>query len=123
MKLRTKQFALRIINLVASLPNTRTANAIGNQLVRSGASVGANYRAACRAKSKADFLHKLAIVEEEADESAYWLELLAEAGFVSSKRLESLRIEANELVAIIVAASITTLNRGKSEIRNRKSEL
>ena len=123
MKLRTKQFALRIINLVASLPNTRTANAIGNQLVRSGASVGANYRAACRAKSKADFLHKLAIVEEEADESAYWLELLAEAGFVSSKRLESLRIEANELVAIIVAASITTKNRGKSEIRNRKSEL
>lgn len=123
MKLRTKQFALRIINLAASLPNNRTANAIGNQLVRSGASVGANYRAACRAKSKADFLHKLAIVEEEADESAYWLELLAEAGFVSSKRLESLRIEANELVAIIVAASITTLNRGKSEIRNRKSEL
>ena len=123
MKLRTKQFALRIINLAASLPNNRTANAIGNQLVRSGASVGANYRAACRAKSKADFLHKLAIVEEEADESAYWLELLAEAGLVSSARLESLRIEANELVAIIVAASITTLNRGKSEIRNRKSEL
>ena len=75
-KNRTKQIALRVINLVESLPRTRSAEVIGKQLLRSGTSIGANYRAACRAKSTADLLHKLAIVEEEADESLYWMELL-----------------------------------------------
>ena len=79
MQSRTKQFALRIIKLVESLPNTRTGKVIGNQLLRSGTSVGANYRAACRAKSTADFINKLAIVEEEADESIYWIEILVES--------------------------------------------
>jgi four helix bundle protein len=73
MKARTKSFALRIIKLVEALPANRTADVVGKQLVRSGTSVGANYRAACRAKSNADFIAKMAIVEEEADESAFWL--------------------------------------------------
>ncbi len=76
---RTKQIALRVIRLVESLPNTKTAQIIGKQLLRSATSVGANYQAACRGKSTADILHKLAIVEEEADESLYWLELLIES--------------------------------------------
>ena len=76
---RTKQIALRVIRLVESLPNTYTAQIIGKRLLRSATSVGANYRAACRGKSTADILHKLAIVEEEADESLYWLELLIES--------------------------------------------
>jgi four helix bundle protein len=75
LKQRTKSFALRIIKVVDALPKTRSANVIGNQLLRSGTSVGANYRAACRARSPAEFVAKLGIVEEEADESGYWLEL------------------------------------------------
>jgi four helix bundle protein len=111
LKLRTRQFALRIINLVESLPNNRIANSIANQLIRSGTSVGANYRAVCRAKSTADFIHKLAIVEEEADETGYWLELLAECGLMPFARLRELLEEADEIVAIVVAASITTKQR------------
>ena len=79
LKARTKQFALRVIRLVESLPRGRTADVIGKQLLRSGTSVGANYRAACRAKSTADFISKMGTVEEEADESLYWMELLIEA--------------------------------------------
>ena len=85
MKERTKTFALRIIRLVESLPNTKIANVIGGQLLRSGTSVGANYRAACRAKSPADFVSKMGTVEEEADECFYWMELLIEAGIVEAK--------------------------------------
>ncbi len=90
MKRRTKQFALRIIRLVESLPKGRTANVIGQQLLRSGTSVGANYRAACRAKSNADFISKTRTVEEETDESLYWMELLIEAEIVEYTQLDSL---------------------------------
>ncbi|ODS33874.1 MAG: hypothetical protein SCARUB_00945 [Candidatus Scalindua rubra] len=104
MKHRTKQFALRVIRLVESLPKRQTADVLGKQLLRSGTSVGANYRAACRAKSTADFVYKMGIVEEETDESLYWMELLVEAGIMESKKLESLIKEANELLAITVAS-------------------
>ena len=110
MKRRTKQFALRVIRLVESLPRGRTADVIGGQLLRSGTSVGANYRAACRAKSAADFISKMGTVEEEADESLYWMELLVEAGIVLSEKLDALMKEADELVAITVA-SINTAKR------------
>ena len=105
---RTKQIALRIIRLVESLPNTNTAQIIGKQLLRSATSVGANYRAACRGKSTADILHKLAIVEEEADESLYWLELLIESEIVTEKKLSVLMSDINETVAMTVS-SIKTL--------------
>ena len=116
LKQRTKQFALRVIRLVESLPKNRTAEVIGNQLLRSGTSVGANYRAAYRAKSKADFIAKMGTVEEETDESLYWMELLIEAGIVKQVLLEPLMQEANELLAITVA-SITTARRGKRDAR------
>src|SRR5687768_7557799 len=99
MKTRTKRFAVRLIKLVASLPDTRTSGVIGKQLLRSGTSVGANYRSACRAKSTADFVFKLSIVEEEADESIYWMELLVESDLVQEALLEDLIDEANQLVA------------------------
>ena len=86
-KRRTKQLALRVIKTVESLPKNRTADVLGRQLLRSGTSIGANYRAACRGKSTADVIAKLRIVEEEADESAYWMELLVESGLVSEARL------------------------------------
>ena len=123
MKARTKRFALRIIKLVESLPETKSAGVTGKQLLRSGTSVGANYRSACRAKSTADFSFKLSIVEEEADESVYWMELLVEAGIMRQSLLSGLMDEANQLVAIIVS-SIKTLKlkrNPKSQIRNPKS--
>jgi four helix bundle protein len=112
MKRRTKQFALRAVQLVEALPRGRTADVLGRQLLRSGTSVGANYRAACRAKSTADFIAKMGIVEEEADESMYWMELLVEAGIVKAERLESLMKEGNEILAITVA-SINTARKHK----------
>ncbi len=117
MKARTKRFALRIIRLVDSLPSSTSSGVIGKQLLRSGTSVGANYRSACRAKSSADFLFKLTIVEEEADESAYWMELLVESDLVRETLLSDLLDEANQLVAIVVS-SIKTLKLK----RNPKSE-
>ncbi|CAN5645513.1 four helix bundle protein [soil metagenome] len=119
-KNRTKQIALRVIRLVESLPNTNSAQIIGKQLLRSATSVGANYRAACRGKSPADVIHKLAIVEEEADESLYWLELLAEANIISSNKLSALINEINEIVAMTVS-SIKTL-RAKN-LTNPKSKI
>jgi len=112
LKDRTKAFALRVIKLTESLPPTRTADVVGRQLLRSGTSVGANYRAARRAKSPADFIHKLGIVEEEADESAYWLELLVDAGIVAQPKLADLIRECDEITAIIVA-SIRTAKRNR----------
>lgn len=112
MKQRTRQFALRIIKLVQSLPADRVAGTLGHQLLRCGTSVGANYRAACRARSDFEFRAKLGIVEKEGDESAHWMELLIEAGLVPAQRLENLQQEANELVAIIVA-SINTSKQNK----------
>jgi four helix bundle protein len=123
MKARTKKFALRVIKLVESLPNIKTANVIGHQLLRSGTSVGANYRAACRAKSTADFISKLSIVEEEADESIFWMELLVESGLIKRSLLESLLDEADQILAIIVSTIRTSkIKRNpKSEIPNPKS--
>ena len=92
------------MKLVNALPNTTVARAVGSQLVRSGTSVGANYRAACRARSKAEFISKLGTVEEEADESAFWMELILEEHLLPQKRVEELLGEANELVAIIAAS-------------------
>jgi len=107
-KRRTKRLALRVIELVEELPKSRTADVLGRQLLRSGTSVGANYRAACRGKSTADVLAKLAIVEEEADETVYWLELVVEAEIVPEARVTPLLKESNEIVAMTVA-SIKTL--------------
>jgi four helix bundle protein len=92
------------MKLVAALPKSVEGKAIGSQLVRCGTSVGANYRAACRGRSKPEFIAKLGIVEEEADESAFWMELIIESGLAEKKRVEPLLKEANELVAIIVAS-------------------
>ena len=97
---RTKKFALKIIQLVSSLPNTREADIIGRQLLKAGTSVGANYREANRARSKAEFRAKIGIVEQESDESLYWLEILKESRIAKRKLLEELLIEADELVAI-----------------------
>jgi len=108
LKKRTQIFALRIIRLCNSLPPTQAGSVLGRQLLRCGTSVGANYRAACRAKSTADFVNKLKITEEEADETLYWLELLAEAGIVKPHLLESIIKEADELVAIFTSALKTT---------------
>ena len=104
MKKRTKDFAKRVINLCRQLPETREGRLIANQIFRSGTSVGANYRAACRARSKADFIAKLGIVLEETDESLYWLEILSETQIVKADLLEPLMEEASELVAIFVTS-------------------
>ena len=107
---RTKKLALQIIELVEELPNRRTADVIGRQLLRSATSVGANYRSACRGRSTADVLSRLAIVEEEADESIYWMELLVEAKIIPEARVSGLIKETNEIIAMTVA-SIKTLRR------------
>jgi four helix bundle protein len=104
LKDRTKQFALRVLKLVAALPKTIEGRAIASQLVRSGTSVAANYRATCRARSKAEFIAKIGIVLEEADETLLWLELISEANLLPSKRVDPLLAEANELVAIMAAS-------------------
>ncbi len=104
LKKRTKTFALRAIKFVESLPPSRTLDVLGKQLLRAATSVGANYRAACRAKSKADFIAKLGIVEEEADESCFWLELIHESGWVRGTEWSDLFKEADELTAIVVAS-------------------
>src|SRR2546421_1962482 len=111
MKQRTKAFALRVIKLASTLSKDFVGRRLGDQLLRSGTSVAANYRAACRARSLADFISKLGIAEEEADESALWMELLMESGLVPSKRLEKLLDEANQLTAIIVASRKTSVGK------------
>jgi len=112
LKLRTKQFALRIIKLVESLSRDTTANILGRQLLRAGTSVGANYRAACRSKSVADFISKMGTVEEEADESGYWMELLVDADKIRPVKITALLEEANELTAIAVASIRTARKSG-----------
>ena len=111
LKARTKRFALRVIDVVHALPENTAGWAIGRQLVRSGTSVGANYRASCLARSKAEFIAKLGIVEEEADETCFWLELITEAKLIPSRRIAPLLTEANELVAIISASRKTARKR------------
>jgi four helix bundle protein len=110
LKDRTRAFALAVVGLVEELPRGRSADAIGNQLLRSGTSVGANYRAACRARSRREFLAKLGIVEEEADETQFWLDLVIARGLADTDRVVRLREEARQLVAIVVA-SIRTARR------------
>ena len=113
-KARTKQLALRVIRLVEQLSQTRVADVIGKQLLRSATSVGANYRAACRAKSTADLIAKLGIVEEEADETLYWLELVIESGLMTAEKLKSLMQEATEILAMTVASIKTLREKYKS---------
>jgi four helix bundle protein len=107
---RTKNFALRVIKLVNALPNNTAGRTIGNQLIRSGTSVAANYRAACRGRSKAEFVAKLGTVEEEADESCLWLELTIESGLMEEKMVAGLLKEANEITAIMAASKISARN-------------
>ncbi len=104
LKKRTKQFGLRVMKMVGALPNDSVGRAIGGQLVRSGTSVGANYRAVCRGRSKAEFIAKLGIVIEEADESGYWMELIIEGGLLPTDKVELLLDEANQITAIMVAS-------------------
>jgi len=112
MKRRTKAFAVKIVRLFESLPQKRTAYVLGRQLLRCGTSVGANYRSACRAKSTADFVAKMGIVEEEIDETMYWLELLVQVGILKVEEVEAILKESNELLAIVVA-SIKTARKNK----------
>jgi len=107
LKNRTQEFALRVIRLTEALPRTATGKVIGTQLLRSGTSVGANYRAACRGRSKADFISKLGIVLEEADETVYWLELVIRAKLLPESKVGALLKEANELLSIFAASSKT----------------
>jgi four helix bundle protein len=127
LKKRTKQFALRVLKLVAALPNTVAGRAIGGQLVRAGTSVGANYRAACRGRSKAEFVAKLGITEEEADESAYWMEVIIEGDLLKEKQVKPLLGEANELTRIFaqsrISASRTLARSLKRQSSNRQSAI
>ncbi len=108
LKKRTKEFALRAMRLVDSLPRKISAEVVGKQLLRSATSVGANYRSACRGRSEAEFIAKLGIVIEEADESEFWMELIAEGGLLKAPLVEPLKAEASELVAIFTASVRTT---------------
>jgi len=129
LKRRTKEFALRVLKLVAALPKSLAGKAIGSQLVRAGTSVGANYRAACRARSKLEFIAKIGIVEEEADESAFWMELIIEGELLKPRLVQSLLIEANELAKIMASSrksaseALKTKPSNKSTIINRKSAM
>lgn len=123
LKKRTKQFGLRCIKVVESLPNHRTGDVLGRQLLRSATSVGANYRSACRAQSKPAFISKLAIAIEEADESQYWLEMIIEAGLLSQKKLAGLMRESDEIVAILTASSKTAKANLSKRINNQKSTI
>jgi four helix bundle protein len=126
LKKRTKEFALMAIKVVGELPNTKLGNTIGNQLIRAGTSVAANYRASCRSRSIADFVSKITIVEEECDESLFWLELIDESSLLKKEVLGDIIREANELTAIFTASGKTARQNNsknynpKSTIRNPK---
>jgi four helix bundle protein len=122
MKARTKSYANRVVHVCRALPNNWLAQTLGRQLLRSGTSVGANYRAVCRAKSKADFINKLRVVEEECDESLFWMELLTENNMVSASRLNGLMKEGDEILAIVchLPKQHDFLAARKSCIVNRK---
>ena len=125
LKKRTKQFALRILKLVEALPKTVAGKTIGGQLVRAGTSVGSNYRAACRGRSKAEFVAKLGMAEEEADESGYWMEMIIEGELVKPKLVHPLLNEANELTKIFAQSRISAaraLQRAK-RTSNRQSAI
>jgi four helix bundle protein len=110
-KARTKKLAVAIIKEVDKLPRSPAADVIGKQLLRSGTSIGANYRAACRAKSSPDMINKMKIVEEEADETEYWLELLIEAELVPQEQIKNVYKETDEILAMTVASLKTLRNR------------
>lgn len=117
LKLRTKKYAIGIVKLINALPKNTAGYTIGKQLIRSGTSVAANYRATCRARSQAEFISKIGIVIEEADESAFWLELIIETNLMKKELIEPLLNETNEIVAIMVASSNTaSKNRYNSAI-------
>jgi four helix bundle protein len=113
LKIRTKKFAIDILNFVDKLPNRRSANIIGNQLGRCASSVAANYRAACRGRSHAEFIAKIGIVEEEADESTFWLDIIPDTNNANSREIEPMLKEARELTAIFTAASKTAKQNRK----------
>jgi four helix bundle protein len=113
LKTRTKEFALRVMRLVEALPKDSVGRAIGNQLIRSGTSVGANYRAACRGRSKPEFASKLSIVIEEADECCFWMELIIQGELLPKEKVESLLDEANQITAIMVASRKTAKKEQK----------
>lgn len=129
MKERTKAFALRVIRLAGSRPRDRASEVMGRQLLRSGTSVGANYRSACRSRSDKDFMARMGLVEEEADESMYWMELLVQSKLVRRELVEDLLGEADEIVRIVVASIKTVKHRTrrarveKSAIRNPQSQI
>jgi len=116
LKARTKVFAIRVFRLVEALPKTIQGKAVANQIIRSATSVAANYRAACRARSRAEFAAKIGLVEEEADETLFWLELIIDTELLSVDRIEPLRREADELVAIMASSR-------KSAVANRPSSI
>jgi conserved hypothetical protein TIGR02436 len=116
LKARTKQFALRVMKMVDALPRTIQGRTIAKQIIRSATSVAANYRAACRARSRAEFIAKIGVVEEEADESCFWLELIIDSDLLTEERIRPLLNEAGELVAIMASSR-------KSAIGNRKSAI
>ncbi|PYI92314.1 MAG: four helix bundle protein [Verrucomicrobia bacterium] len=116
LKARTKDFAIRVFHLVEALPKSLQGRAVANQIIRSGTSMAANYRAACRARSRAEFIAKIGVVEEEADEMLFWLELIIETGLLPLTKLKPLLREADEIVSIM-AASL------KSAIANRQSAI
>ena len=120
---RTKSFAIRVFKTVEKLPKSKGTDVITYQLIKASSSVAANYRAVCRAKSRADFINKLKIVEEEADESLFWLEFIADLELIHNKLLKGLIKESNELVSIFAAALKTSKANYKSQIPNRKSEI
>jgi four helix bundle protein len=123
LKKRTKKFTVDIIKFVDTLPSGRAVNILVNQLLRSSSSVGANYRAACRGKSMPDFINKIVIVEEEADESMFWLEVMHDAGLVHLDKLRPLLVEANELTAIFTAIGKTAKeNQRNSKIEQSKNK-
>ena len=127
-KQRTKAFAIGVIRLVEALPKSTVGHVIGRQLLRCGTSVGANYRSVCRAKSRADFIAKMKIVEEECDEALYWMDLLIESGQVEVTRLVDLISEANEILSLVVASLKTACSRTQipdpqSSIVNRQSSI
>jgi four helix bundle protein len=122
LKNRTMQFALRVLRLCSALPRTIEGRAVRGQLFRAGSSVASNYRAACKARSTAEFVAKIGTVEEESDESAFWMEFIMLAGMVKKQRVESLHEEAEELRAIMASSRKTASQRGRSE-RNRQSEI
>jgi len=120
LKKRLQTFALRIIKLTEKLPNNITGRALGNQIIRSGTSPGANYRSACLGKSDKDFLNKLKMVEEELDETIYWLELIVESGLIKENLLKDLMTENQELLKIIVSSIITM--KKKMSLKNNNSD-